>query len=294
MQKTQKITLLTILLAMFLIQSHNAFMPYYHMDFCRHIKLCYRQCNLFYDFLAPRLPWYFRKAFAIKLSNFMRAKLVGTYLSSSFGQQGIIFLPAMKKYHPYARYTVYRQLEGQQRILESTGYSSMKELTTLTEEEEDPHTQRIARATDMASAKAIACEGVKVDSDYFKGAHTLIKIFYQTHLKRVHYLETKENRPIEYFNLECFVDPHNESPTDYSTLSAKESAEAQHRDFNYFNEVMKIFSITRIDLPKELINSEEMSNSGSVVDGSAVTTIPLEKGHNIDVKEEMQILETLG
>ena len=151
----------------------------------------------------------------------------------------------------------------------------------------------IAESTTMDQAKKLACEGLKKDSDFYKGGFAVIKVFYQTHLKRVHYLETKENRPLDYFDLECFVDPKNEEKRDFNTLSAATAFRLKEQDQFLFNELMSVFNVTKIDMPQGCYADEELSNTGENIGNTVPTTIPVSSDglHYVSDEEEVEALE---
>ena len=299
--KSNKSIIAILLLTLIMSQNLNAFGLWKKMKTCRHIKSCFYSANQYYLFYAKILQGFMVLHLAKFLTRYMRSRVRSNIaLSNGFYSSPLIFFPAYRTNPPYPNYRRSRYLEGEKRFLEAANVSSIEELLKFDEEEEEPHMERIADVTDMETAKKIACEGVKIDSDFYKGGFEIIKTFYKMHLKRVHFLETKENRPLDYFNMNCFVDPKNEVKNEEEeVLSEAESYLQQKIQREYYNSIFETFNISNIDIPEELENFEEMFNDGSNYEGSAITTIPLSNdlANNFNVlsaDDEEKILEDLS
>jgi len=247
---------------------------------------------------------FLRYKLARYITVWFRARMLRPYFNQNGTRPFIMFLPSYRIHPPYPGWRRYRALESQKRTLEALQVDSMKELYELDfdEEEVNPHSNRIAKVNSMSEARQLACEGVKIDSEFFKGSFPVVSTFYKVHLKRVHYLETKENRPVEYFNLSCFVDPKNEIVDVNQHQSEAINFDHENLKNDYLNQIFETFNVASINLPEALSKIPEMSNDGSNLEGTAVTTIPVSSPHSstastsqgvhfIGESEEEQIFE---
>ena len=151
---------------------------------------------------------------------------------------------------------------------------SIKILENAPEEDRHNHTQKIAEATDMASGVKIACEGVKIDSDFFKGGFDMVSLFYSMHLKRIHGFETGENRPIEYFKLDCFKNPSEAKILDEKDLEIYDKINYETQNQHRSNILFDSFDVRTIKFPKEHTELNEMKFDGTTYQGHGSSASP--------------------
>ena len=265
--KSNKSIIAILLLTLIMSQNLNAFGLWRKMRTCRHIKSCFYTANQYYLFYAKILQGFMVLHLAKFLTRYMRSRVRSNIaLSNGFYSSPLIFFPAYKTRPPYPNYrrSRYRHLEATKRLLESHEKTDEEMKASFTEEDLNSHSERISKTKDMSSAVKLACEGVKIDSEFFKGGFEIISVYYKVHLKKIHFLETGENRPIQYFDLDCFEKKEDLELADESHLSTVQKIMYEDELEDNFANLIRSFDILSIKEPKEMKNVPEMEFDGTL------------------------------
>ena len=263
-QNNKNKKLLITLLALVFLQSTQSFSHMGLFNSCRHIKVCKEMANRSWLFYAPKLSPGLRYEFAIYISKWLRIRFEDSFDNKIVSNE-ILPLTVFSVVKPSPDYK-HRVLEGSSSENEFKHLSDKELLNLVTEDDKHNHTQRISETTSMNSAVQIACEGFKIDREFFKGGEHIISIFYKMHLKRVYYLETDENRPMEFFNLDCLKCNTEKKKDDEDEFTPSEKLALDSQQSQNLALLFETFNISNIEFPEEITIKNEMKDDGSVFD----------------------------
>jgi len=273
----------------------NAFSRYafIRLNSCYHYRYCIAYANAIWLAYAFRIPMWYRAIYASLITRILRWKM---RLRHIYPPQNTMnpFIPllAYKKIEPVYGYrkAFGRQLEelhaDQSRMLEV-------EIGDFPEDEKTIMKDKIEAMTSLSELKEHICEAVNNDSEIFAGSHDLIKLWYQMHARYHYFKENNELRPLEFFNMSCFVNPHNEIKENLEHLSnAQKLSLAEDEDY-VRSLTMTEYDLMEISHEHEFKGVEEMADDGSRWDNSSSTKFPTqsEEDHVISEKELIALSE---
>jgi len=266
--KNQKSTLAILLLCLFMAQNLNASLAWSKMQNCRHVKICFLTASVYYEYMARLLPYEQRYALARYLTIFLRSRNLAFFQNNTFDQGTIISLPSMKNLPPHQGYT-HRVLESNDynfELSENDEHEEEKINSLLQDEDRDPHTLRISRVNTMAEAIPLACEGSKIDNNFFSTGLEVINMYYQNELRRVHYLETGENRDPSYFALKCLTKPKPSHGVDETNLGLTQKIMVETQLENSIFSMFHTFDLGKIDFPESIDKVTQIVFAGETYD----------------------------
>jgi hypothetical protein len=125
------------------------------------------------------------------------------------------------------------------------------------------------KLTSLDEVKNTICQAVANDSEINKGAFETIKLWYQLQARNVYYKTNNELKPVAYFDMSCFVNPHNEIRTDTSHFSAVEML-AYEEDKQFGDDfIVNIYDLGSVLNLDEYENVTEVEDDGSRWDNSS-------------------------
>jgi hypothetical protein len=193
------------------------------------------------------------------------------------------FVPikAFKRYPPHATYESDLRRRYRGRSLESIELSDDRML------EEGPAEQslrdRVDSSNDLEELKTLVCDAVKFDSDMNKGGFEIIKFYYSMVLRSKYYEKTGELRNPNFFNLSCFVNPHNETKPEIDNMTPIEKLSYEEDEEQTMEILMVEYDPTQIGKVLEYEGLTELEDDGSTWDNqSSPKSAPLPVNDNSD------------
>ena len=264
----KKILALLLITCFFVSESQSLIWLFTHKMRCYHYRECINGANWIWMHLAPYWGPRTRLYYAKFMSRWMRLRMrrfLSHIIIPTFGY----FIPirAFKRYPPTATY--HRDLKRRYggRSLESIELGDDRML------EEGPLElslrERFENSNDLDEIKTLACKAVKHDSEINKGGFEIIKFYYTMVLRAKYHEKTGELRSLKYFDLSCFVNPHNQRQPEYDNMTPIEKLSFEEDEEQTMEMLMQEFDPTTTGKIMEFQDLKEIEDDGSTWDGQS-------------------------
>ena len=266
---TDKKILALLLVTFFLVsESQQLHWLFSHKMKCYHYRSCIKGANWIWMHLAPYLGLRARWMYAKFMSRWMRLKMrrfVSWISIPTFGY--FIPIKAYRKYPPYPGYERDLKRRYRGRSLESIELSEDRML------EEGPVEaslrDRVDSSNDLEELKTLVCEAVKFDSDLNKGGFEIIKFYYTMVLRAKYYQKTGELRHPNYFNLSCFVNPHNEDNDETADMTPIEKLAHEEDQDQTMEFLMMEYDPSQLGNVAEYEDMKQIEDDGTTWDNQS-------------------------
>ena len=296
MTNSNKTFVISMILALVMVGQIKAFTRYnfIRLNSCYHYRYCIAFANSMWLAYAQRVPMWYRAIFAHYISRILRWKMRSFHIYPPQNTMNpFIPLLAYKRIEPTYGYKnkFGRQLEevhgDQSRMLEGV------EIGEMPEDEKTIMKDKIEAMTSLSEIKENICEAVNNDSEIFKGSHILVKTWYQLYARVQYFKEHNELRPVEFFDMSCFVNPHNEIKDDLQNLSNSQILSLSEDEQYVQSLTMTEFDLMEVSHEQDFKGVTELTDDGSRWDNSSSTNFPTqtEEDHVISEKELIALSE---